>query len=1136
MSRTKALSVAFAVVLGLAGLLSIPSCSKDEPAVAPEQAQKAGSQEAGKPGEVPAPTVTTMPEPSDKPGDGGQPVAKPGDEAQAPPEVANQPSNEKDQIQPQRPPESDGAEREEAKPVEMEKKEVAAAPMAESAAEGMADMMMAKQDIGGALRGAGTGMGGGGVGSATATLGRRLGSDGKDKNKGGNQEPAKAWGHSAAAPNTARLTVGDNEELPLTGSQFQVSVDGFRARVLVDYYFHNVHPRQLEGNFQLRLPNEASPYFLAFGSEIVQERVKDQPVPRLALGDEVANRPLGATEIMKVREKSWNAPKEARMVPREKAAFAYAETVRRRVDPALMEWSGADVFSSRVFPISASGLVHIVVGYDVDLLKLGADLEYKLDLPRNSVRNAVTVAIAGSDRGAVVTPDLAPRKEPGRAIYHWENPLERAVTLRIPNAGHHLLVGKDEQTGDFFATKVEPQLPQGAAPSSEVAVFAVDVSLSSNPAGMNVWLGLVKSILENNRGDIKQFAVLFFNIETFWWQEKLVDNTPEAVAELQEYMKTLALEGATDLASALAEAGNPPWSRLQGFDLFLLSDGSPTWGERELLNITHEVKKSRARSLFAYRTGLSGTDTRMLDALARAGGGAVFSVVSEADIGKASTAHRSRPWRIMGMTVDGATDLLIAGRPTSIFPGQSLLLVGRGRPGSGASLNLKLQQGEGVVDVAVPLGQTLDSPLAPRLYGQVAVGTLEEFSEATRKESEAYARHFRITGQSCSLLMLESEADYLRFNIKPEEDVFVVKSLAASALVEKVMKQLGDALGDGKARLVAWVKRLPDVPGLGVSLSTALNIYLDGLPSAAFTIRGSALKCAGHTWSSVPGLVREHLASRELAYDEMNVDAEQRLTKLGPADALKTLSSMVENRPGDTNLARDVAFSALSFGLAHSAYHLLYAVVQSRPHEPQNYLAIAQVLASMGNYDLATVWYELALSSNWDSRFGEFRKIVLVDYIRFLRKATSEAASLTSPDFLKARLDTLKAEFDLKEADLLVVITWNTDNTDVDLHVKEPSGETCYYGNRRTRLGGEITTDVTQGYGPEMYVMKTAAKGTYDIFANYYASDSNRATTRTKVFATIIQNWGKPNETETRKSVPLTYGSTSHPLVNLTVK
>ena len=47
--------------------------------------------------------------------------------------------------------------------------------------------------------------------------------------------------------------------------QAKVTVDGFRARVTVDYTYENDCPVAYEGTFQLRLPEEASPYFFAFG-------------------------------------------------------------------------------------------------------------------------------------------------------------------------------------------------------------------------------------------------------------------------------------------------------------------------------------------------------------------------------------------------------------------------------------------------------------------------------------------------------------------------------------------------------------------------------------------------------------------------------------------------------------------------------------------------------------------------------------------------------------------------------------------------------------------------------------------------------------------------------------------------------
>ena len=59
--------------------------------------------------------------------------------------------------------------------------------------------------------------------------------------------------------------VGDKQELELNGMDVHVQVDGFRARVLVDYFYYNDQNQQLEGKFKIRLPDDASLYYFAFG-------------------------------------------------------------------------------------------------------------------------------------------------------------------------------------------------------------------------------------------------------------------------------------------------------------------------------------------------------------------------------------------------------------------------------------------------------------------------------------------------------------------------------------------------------------------------------------------------------------------------------------------------------------------------------------------------------------------------------------------------------------------------------------------------------------------------------------------------------------------------------------------------------
>merc|ERR1712110_1281836 len=61
--------------------------------------------------------------------------------------------------------------------------------------------------------------------------------------------------------------------------------------------------------------------------------------------------------------------------------------------------------------------------------------------------------------------------------------------------------------------------------------------------------------------------------------------------------------------------------------------------------------------------------------------------------------------------------------------------------------------------------------------------------------------------------------------------------------------------------------------------------------------------------------------------------------------------------------------------------------------------------------------------------------------------------------------------------DFRVVLSWDVDETDVDLHVIEPSGEEAYYGHRATRCGGRVSEDMTRGYGPETYNKKKLEVG-----------------------------------------------------------
>ena len=101
-------------------------------------------------------------------------------------------------------------------------------------------------------------------------------------------------------------------------------------------------------------------------------------------------------------------------------------------------------------------------------------------------------------------------------------------------------------------------------------------------------------------------------------------------------------------------------------------------------------------------------------------------------------------------------------------------------------------------------------------------------------------------------------------------------------------------------------------------------------------------------------------------------------------------------------------------------------------------------------------------------------------------------------------------------------MTWDTDLTDIDLWIIEPSGEKCFYSHNRTVIGGMMTNDFTRGYGPEVYLIRKAMPGKYTIQANFYGSSQQKLTGGTTVQATVITNFGRPNEKRQSLTLRLT--------------
>lgn len=74
---------------------------------------------------------------------------------------------------------------------------------------------------------------------------------------------------------------------------------------------------------------------------------------------------------------------------------------------------------------------------------------------------------------------------------------------------------------------------------------------------------------------------------------------------------------------------------------------------------------------------------------------------------------------------------------------------------------------------------------------------------------------------------------------------------------------------------------------------------------------------------------------------------------------------------------------------------------------------------------------------------------------------------------------------------------WNTNGTDIDLWVTDPSGERIFYQNPQSASGGFLDRDNTSGFGPEnIYWRNGAPDGTYRVQVHYFGCSSTCPSTQ----------------------------------------
>ncbi len=407
-----------------------------------------------------------------------------------------------------------------------------------------------------------------------------------------------------------------------------------------------------------------------------------------------------------------------KLMEAKEARKIYEEIVRRKKDPALLEYMGSGLYRTRAFPLQRGKPAKVIVTYktvckkDYDLV----EVFYPLNTEKFSAKKIdsvkVTVDIkAKADITAIYSPthDLNVKRKGKRhviATYHVKNAIPDTDFLVYYKAadekiGATVLTHRPDKDKDgYFMVLVSPNPGLAAkAAGSKDLVIALDRSGSMSTHNKIEQAKEALQYVLGNLGEEDRFNVVTFSdsVDTFF--PKMVDATKKNVSEALDMLERIEAVGGTALSEAattslgmFGESDRPKY-------VLFLTDGLPTIGERDegtIVKSSKKANKHKAR-LFAFGVGYN-VNVKLIDNLVRANRGVSDYVKEKEPLeAKISSLYNKIKHPVM-------TDLKVsfAGVKTKmtyprelpdLFDGGQILMVGRYDDGGKTTLEVagKLQ-------------------------------------------------------------------------------------------------------------------------------------------------------------------------------------------------------------------------------------------------------------------------------------------------------------------------------------------------------------------------------------------------------------------------------------------------------------
>lgn len=827
--------------------------------------------------------------------------------------------------------------------------------------------------------------------------------------------------------------------------------------------------------------------------------------------------------------------RDAVPVPKDRGRQVFEEIARRGVDPGLLEQTAGNQFRLRIYPLPAGGSRRVQLVIREPLAFAGQGWQWTLPLQFAAGAASVELKLQAPE---AATAGTAPFRINAGQL-HWQGrgaQLPTQLQWSLPAARQAQVQVAPWQDGHYLLA----QLP--VSPSSTPRTLPSDIGLlwdGSGSAGQRdrtrefalldryfAAMGdgtVALTVLRDRAEPMRRFRVRAGN-----W------------SELRAALQAVRPDG----ASALAQWQPQPSVK----EYLLVSDGLLTYGPEALPALAPQQR------LFAVSSAGARTDAVRLRGWSEAHGGRFVALGKDVDA--AARELLSSPLDVQVDAGRGVQDVVIDRRSEA----EGWLWLHARLAADGVPMRVRVGGGEWQ---ALPATQKSDDgELLAGLWAQARLQQLGADRRGNREAMQLLSQQFGLVGPDTSLIVLETLEDYLRYAIRPsgklraEYDARFARQVSDRAAADR--QRLDQVAARWKERQQWWNRSWPKgaPPQLkGGALEVASADYaMDSAPApmaaaeqrmeassararrsasasnkaldvvaltgsvvAASAANNGELGIQLAAWQPDSAIARRlrqgpasqlydrYLAERDAHADSSAffLDVADLLLEQGQRElALRVLSNLAEMDLDNRHLLRVLGYRLMQADAPTLAVPVFEQVLAMGQEEPQSFRDLGLALAAAGKPQQALAPLYQVVVRPWDNRFDGIALIALDELTNLVAGSTT-------------RLDTRSIDPRLLQAmplDLRVVLSWDADNSDMDLWVTDPNGERAYYGNRLTYQGGQMSQDFTGGYGPEQFSLRNAKPGKYKVEANYFGSRQQLVTGATTLMLRLTTHWGTPKQ------------------------